>query len=166
MSLPERPQSGRDMQLAVGNELKNEWNRLIRPPRKAFEAYKGLSLALIPSYVLHVAFRSGCELLGMSGHTSESLGPLVIQIGGMRNDLSAEDLLHVLVVDLRRQRIARPRLAPDSTRPLQRMRHASCVVQAPLPESAFRQAILLLGGHDANTRATRPLLSCLEDVER
>lgn len=92
----------------------------------------------------------------MSGHSSETLGPLVIQIGGMRNELRSEDLLHVLVIHLQKQRISRPSLAPESTRPLQRMRHASCVVQGKhLPCSAFEQAILVLGGHCANTRAQR-----------
>jgi len=99
----------------------------------------------------------GAELLCMSGHTSETLGHLVIQIGGMRNKLQADDIVHVTIINLKDRTIVRPSLSEDSLKPLQRMRHASCVVQpAYLPtDAAFPGAILVLGGHDANTRAFR-----------
>eukprot|EP00435_Cladocopium_sp_Y103_P062834 s563_g24.t1 len=100
--------------------------------------------------------QSGAELLCMSGHTSETLGPLVIQIGGMRNSLQPDDIVHVTVINLQNRQILRPGLTEDSMKPLQRMRHASCVVMPnSLPDAAFPGAILVLGGHDANTRAFR-----------
>lgn len=97
------------------------------------------------------------ELLCMSGHSSETLGPLVIQIGGMRNSLQPDDIVHVTVINLQNRQILRPTLTEDSLKPLQRMRHASCVVMPnSLPQdAAFPGAILVLGGHDANTRASR-----------
>eukprot|EP00913_Durusdinium_trenchii_P016838 g15828.t1 len=64
----------------------------------------------------------------MSGHTAEALGPLVLQIGGMRKSLRANDVVHVTVLNLRERRIFQPTLHPESLKPLQRMRHASCVV--------------------------------------
>ncbi|CAJ1367558.1 unnamed protein product [Effrenium voratum] len=95
------------------------------------------------------------EMLCMSGHTSESLGHLVLQIGGMRNNIAAEDVVNVTVMNLRSSQIFRPHLTADSLKPLQRMRHASCVVRPCLPQSAFDETILVLGGHDANTRSMR-----------
>ncbi|CAK9078854.1 unnamed protein product [Durusdinium trenchii] len=97
-----------------------------------------------------------CELLGMSGHTAEALGPLVLQIGGMRKSLRANDVVHVTVLNLRERRIFQPTLHPESLKPLQRMRHASCVVRCSfLPASAYGGCVLVLGGHDANTHASR-----------
>ncbi|CAE7422534.1 ACBP4 [Symbiodinium natans] len=96
------------------------------------------------------------DLLGLSGHTSETLGPLVIQIGGMKNMVAADELINVTVLNVRTNTISRPSLKEDSLKPLQRMRHATCVVKPKhLPASAFASAVLVLGGHDANTRTAR-----------
>mmetsp|Transcript_173370 Transcript_173370/g.556103 ORF Transcript_173370/g.556103 Transcript_173370/m.556103 type:complete len:570 (-) Transcript_173370:223-1932(-) len=94
------------------------------------------------------------ETVCMSGHSAEAIGPLVVQIGGMRNVMGPDDLVKVSVLNLDERRIFEPALSEDSARPLQRMRHSTCVVRAPfLPQSAFREAILVLGGHDGNMRS-------------
>jgi len=94
------------------------------------------------------------RLLCMSGHTAEALGPLVLQVGGMRNEMGPDETVHVTVINLDKCCILEPKLSADSLRPAQRMRHTTCVVRAQfLPVAAFSEAILLLGGHDANIRS-------------
>jgi len=91
------------------------------------------------------------ELLCMSGHTAEAIGPLIVQIGGMKNEMGLEEVINVTIVNLLTRQIVKPTLSPDSITPQQRMRHATCVVAAKhLPPSAFSEAILVLGGHDGN----------------
>ena len=126
------------------------------------------------------------DLLGLSGHTAEMMGPLVIQslavkrfglapfsglrrgnlprIGGMKNMVAPDELINVTVINLHRNTISRPSLkedpmisriffmcpalcakdytrtalplCKDSLKPLQRMRHATCVVKTKhLPAS-------------------------------
>lgn len=101
------------------------------------------------------------DLLCMSGHTSEALGSLVLQIGGMRNEMPEGAPLHVTVFDLAAKKISKPSLASNSCKPQHRMRHSTCVVNAQfLPEAQNQQAILVLGGHGtpgtADTAKPRP----------
>merc|ERR1712194_688194 len=50
--------------------------------------------------------------------------------------------------DLSAKQLFRPSLSASSCNPEHRMRHATCVVRAPfLPEAAYEDAVLVLGGH-------------------
>jgi len=94
------------------------------------------------------------DLLCMTGHTSAAIGSFVLQVGGMRNVVGPNSYVPVTVIDLVRKRLFEPALTSDSERPLQRMRHTTCVVTVPsLPPSVFSEAVLMLGGHDGNIRS-------------
>lgn len=93
------------------------------------------------------------DLFSMSGHTAEAIGPLVVQIGGMRN-AARDNVVKLTVINLSTNSVCEPRLVEDSCQPEQRMRHSSCVVTAPfLPSAAFPETVLVLGGHDGDMRS-------------
>jgi len=105
------------------------------------------------------------EFLTMSGHRSEALGPLVLQIGGMRNNMRMDDLVSITTLNLAQRRILRPRLAEDSYRPEHRMRHATCVVKAPyLPEAFYSEAVLVLGGHATPVNGGAEPRGCVQSL--
>eukprot|EP00929_Paragymnodinium_shiwhaense_P113190 TRINITY_DN81449_c0_g1_i1.p1 TRINITY_DN81449_c0_g1~~TRINITY_DN81449_c0_g1_i1.p1 ORF type:complete len:613 (+),score=106.63 TRINITY_DN81449_c0_g1_i1:215-2053(+) len=99
--------------------------------------------------------RQGSELLNMTGHTSEAIESLVVQIGGMqqRDIGSTNDVMPVTVFNMSSQQVLEPKLTKDSLKPKPRMRHANCQVRADfLPCGAHEKAILVLGGHDSRAR--------------
>lgn len=95
--------------------------------------------------------------LSVSGHTEEGIGHFVIVIGGANGETQSENVIHITVINLESRQILRPMFAADSVIPLQRMRHATCVVQIPgLVAGPFTQGVLVLGGHDGNLSAYDP----------
>ena len=92
------------------------------------------------------------QIVMSTGHTATACGPgLVAVIGGWRaNDMSTH--LHVFVVDVVGRAMRVPALHDTSSKPMRRMRHASCAVATPswanLPAGSPSSlpSVLVLGG--------------------
>lgn len=94
--------------------------------------------------------------LAVSGPTSNTVGHLVVNIGGSRSDGRAthqhlaDEELTVCVIDLKRKQVVRPRLTAGSARPRRRTRHAACVINPRWASECTVQSglrpLLVLGG--------------------